>query len=119
MTTFAWLFIGHLVGDWLLQNDWMAKGKKQGIVTTAGLVHLMIYTLVMLCVFRLSGVADKSFTIYLIVGAVVFVSHWLIDCTSLVDHWMLFYHQSRTEIVRLMVDQTLHLLILAVLVATV
>ena len=43
MTMFSWLLLGHLLGDWLLQNDWMAQGKRQGFFTLAGLIHFTIY----------------------------------------------------------------------------
>ena len=46
MNIFAWLFVGHMVGDWLLQNDWMARGKKTGMFALPGLVHYSIYTAV-------------------------------------------------------------------------
>lgn len=55
MTTFAWLVIGHLVGDWVAQNDWMAKGKRLGLVNAAGLAHFSIYTAAVLAAGWLSG----------------------------------------------------------------
>ncbi len=33
--------IGHLLGDWLLQNDWMASGKKEFWLPLA--VHALLY----------------------------------------------------------------------------
>ncbi len=43
------------------------------------------------------------------------MSHWLIDATNVVQTWMRFYGQSDREMVRIMVDQTLHLLTLGLL----
>jgi hypothetical protein len=34
--------IGHLIGDYLLQNDWMAQGKKKSALPC--FVHVVIYT---------------------------------------------------------------------------
>ena len=117
MITFAWLMMGHLVGDWLLQNDWMAQGKKMGLVTFAGWTHFALYTATIMSAFWLSGVRGKPLAFYVALSAIVFLSHWLIDSTRLVERWMRFYRQSNLEVVRLMVDQTLHLLVLAVLAA--
>lgn len=116
MTTFVWLTLGHLVGDWLLQNDWMAQGKKKGLLTLAGLAHFVIYTTTAMAAVWLSGVRANP-VLYLALGALVFLSHWLIDSTRFVERWMRLYRQSNLEVVRLMVDQTLHLLVLAALAA--
>jgi hypothetical protein len=56
-----------------------------------------------------------NLAVSLAVGLVVFVSHWLIDATNLVQKWMHFYGQSDRELVRVMVDQTLHILTLGLL----
>lgn len=48
MSLFGWLFIGHLIGDWLLQNDWMAKNKQRSLFTIAGFTHFAIYTFCMM-----------------------------------------------------------------------
>ncbi|MHC1623023.1 MAG: DUF3307 domain-containing protein, partial [Candidatus Methanospirareceae archaeon] len=37
------LYIAHLIGDFLLQNDWMAKGKKSSSLICAA--HSATYTL--------------------------------------------------------------------------
>jgi hypothetical protein len=117
MNIFAWLLVGHLVGDWLLQNDWMARGKKTGLLALPGLVHYSIYTAITTGLPWLSGEARKDMVFYLAVGALIFLSHWLIDATRLVESWMRFFRQSQIEVVRLMADQTLHLLVLALVTA--
>jgi hypothetical protein len=113
MNTFVWLLIAHLLGDWLLQNDWMARGKKQGFFTRAGILHCCIYTGAALGGLWLSGVRDRSAAYYLLAGAGVFVSHWLVDAGDVAARWMRWYRQSNLEMVRVMVDQTLHVLVLA------
>lgn len=115
MNTCIWLLLGHFVGDWILQNDWMAKGKKKGFLTLAGMVHYAIYTAVIIGVINISDAGDGRRIPYLFIGLIVFVSHWLIDATDVVERWMYFYRQTHLEVVRLMVDQTLHLLVLVVL----
>ena len=116
MNTFTWLLLGHFVGDWILQNDWMAKGKKKGLLNPAGMAHYAIYTAAIICALKIPGALDEGWMPYLVPGLMVFVSHWLIDATDGVDRWMRLYRQTHLEIVRLMVDQTLHLLVLVVLV---
>jgi hypothetical protein len=113
MNTFTWLLLGHLLGDWVLQNNWMAKGKKNGLLALAGAVHFAIYTATIVGALWLSGVAHGEPASYLILGGTAFVSHWLIDGTDAVERWMRLYRQTHLEIVRVMVDQTLHLLVLA------
>jgi hypothetical protein len=115
MDTFLWLSLGHLAGDWLLQNDWMARGKRAGLFTRAGMVHFSIYTAAVTGAVWLSGARDGGLVTYSFVGAAVFLSHWLIDAADLAGWWMRFYRQSDLEVVRVMVDQTFHLLVLALL----
>jgi len=113
MNIFSWLMLGHLVGDWLLQNDWMATGKNKAIFTQAGLVHYTIYTLTIMVTLSIIGPTENSISALTGIGLLIFVSHWVIDATGLVNWWMQFYRQSNLAVVRLMVDQILHLLILA------
>jgi hypothetical protein len=113
MSAFAWLVLGHLLGDWVLQNDWMATGKKRQLLSVAGLVHAAGYTLTILGACWLSGCRSRQSIFYLGLGSLIFLSHWLIDGTRLVERWMHVYRQTDAPVVRLMVDQTLHVLVLA------
>jgi hypothetical protein len=113
MNTFTWLVLAHLMGDWVLQNDWMAKGKRKQLLGMAGLVHAAGYALTVLGACWLSGLRGGHPALYPALGGTIFLTHWLIDGTGLVETWMRFYRQSDLEMVRVMVDQTLHLLILA------
>jgi membrane-bound metal-dependent hydrolase YbcI (DUF457 family) len=116
MNTFDWLLVGHLVGDWLLQNDWMARGKRRGLLTPAGAVHVAVYAAAVVGALWLSGAGGKPGCV--LIGAVMVVaSHWLIDSVDTAGRWMRLYRQSSREIVRVMVDQALHLLVLALLAA--
>lgn len=69
-------FIGHLVGDWLMQNDWMAANKKKS--TWACFVHVDFYTLF---VWGISGWPTWT-------APLIFLPHFLIDRTTFVAWWM-------------------------------
>lgn len=115
MNIFTWLLIGHLVGDWLLQNDWMAKGKRQGFLTMPGTVHFAVYTSILMTTLHFSGATNKGLSFVLTLGVLIFVSHWLTDATDVVQGWMRFYQQTQLEQVRLMTDQILHILVLVLI----
>ena len=113
MDTFLWLLIGHLLGEWLLQNDWMYFGQQRGPVTLPGLIRLAVYTLTVLGWLWLAGVAVADVMTWLAMGVMLFASHWLIDQTGLVPGWVRFYGQTDHPLAQVMVDQILHLLVLA------
>lgn len=115
MNLFGWLILGHFVADWLLQSDWMALGKRQHFFALPGLVHYAIYTLVILLILYFSSPYLDSIASTAIVGAIVFVSHWLVDGTDLVRYWMRLLGQRHQLMVYIVIDQTLHLLLLGVL----
>ena len=73
--------IAHLVGDYLLQNDWMAVNKKRR--TWPCLVHVFLYTLAV-AVFTGWGVLPL---------AIVAVTHFIQDRTSIIAWWMRFNRQ--------------------------
>ena len=112
MNTFCWLFLGHLLGDWLLQNDWMARGKRGRLLALPGLVHYTVYTATLVGVAWLAGIRGRGAAFYLAFAAIALASHWLIDAADGAGRWMRLLRQSRLEVVRMMVDQVLHLLVL-------
>lgn len=69
----------HLIGDYLLQNDWMAenKGKYTAKGYMACLVHCALYTLPFALVYQ-----------SLHVEIIVFLSHFLIDKYKLAIYWI-------------------------------
>jgi len=77
--------VGHLVGDYLMQNDWMALNKKKpgpwGALPCV--VHCWLWTL---CVLVFSGIlftmADWR------VNSILFLSHYIQDRTNAVRDWM-------------------------------
>jgi len=97
----------------------MATGKKQSLFTSPGMAHFAIYTGCILCALWLSGIKSQSLPFYLAVGAIVFVSHWLTDATTVVDAWMHSYRQSDLPWLRVVLDQIFHILVLAIIVQVV
>jgi len=70
------LLFGHLVGDYLLQNKWMAMNKNAN--NLKAIVHCLIYTV--------SIALFTSWNIYWLLW--VFSTHFLIDRFSLADKWL-------------------------------
>jgi len=85
------LLLGHLVGDYLLQNNWMALGKakhtKLGYLTC--LVHCLFYTAAV-CAFM------QDWSIYWILA--VFLSHFPIDKFGLAEIYLKFIQGRSLEV---------------------
>jgi hypothetical protein len=115
MTPFEWLVIGHFIGDWAFQNDWMVRHKQNGLFNRAVFVHCAIYTSVLLSILfsRYSDLYNLSE--FILFAVIVGASHWLIDATNAASRWMDFFQQSKVLYVRIVVDQIFHLLILGLL----
>ena len=79
MDFFDCLIMGHLVGDYIFQNKWMAMNKSAS--TFKCTVHCLLYTF-----------AVALFTYPFIHGlswwSIVFFSHFIIDRWSLADKWL-------------------------------
>ncbi len=73
---FIGILLGHLVGDFLLQNKWMAVNKSASNFKC--FVHVTLYTLSVM----LFTVFDWRWAV------VIFVPHYLIDRYSLADKWL-------------------------------
>lgn len=70
--------VGHLVGDYLLQNDWMALNKKKS--TLPCVIHCALWTIAV-CVF-----ADWPLQGW--IPAILFATHFLQDRTQVISFWM-------------------------------
>lgn len=78
--------IGHLVGDYLLQNDWMALNKKKSSFRCA--VHCLIWTA---CVVGFAGWYNPTPAEgcrYLISAILLFLTHFAQDRTNIIAWWM-------------------------------
>ena len=80
MNWFASLLLGHLVGDYILQNDYMALNKKKN--WTACLIHCFIYT------FTICLALNGHFKISFLLIVLIFMSHIVLDKTNFVENAM-------------------------------
>jgi len=122
------MILGHLVGDYLLQNDMMAQTKSKNTVLgwIVCFMHCMFYT-TSVCLMM------KNYNLNWII--IVFISHFFIDKFSLANYWMnmmgkrtpyqwyLMFeagedkpedviHASFSSIVYCVVDNTMHILLM-------
>ncbi len=127
------MLFGHLIGDYLFQNNWMALNKKKKWIPC--LVHCAIYSATVV-LFLLPEIFSVSIGIagLLVIG--VFLSHTVLDKTSLIEKWLHFiggrsyeraiafaqdktktdiekqFFISYTALVQTIADNTVHLLII-------
>jgi hypothetical protein len=113
MNLFSWLLVGHLVGDWLLQNAWMAEGKQGGLFSSPLAMHCLIYTSAVGAAFYLGAGELSDELVWLL--ALVWMSHWLIDGLNLPRLWGRLIGQNDIPLVRMGVDQTMHVAVLALI----
>ena len=106
MTLFEWLLVGHLVGDYLLQNRWMAEKKITQWV--ALLVHVTVYTsTVALLAHFAGGLTWPAVTL-------IFLSHMVLDRRGFVNFWTRRITGSvGIPWLVIMVDQAWHVVVLA------
>ena len=84
MNNLLYAIIGHLVGDYLLQNDWMALNKKRTdswIGDAACTVHSFIW-MASVCLFA-GWFSSDSWAPF-----VLFVTHYIQDRSNIVVWWM-------------------------------
>jgi hypothetical protein len=85
---FIMLLFGHLIGDYFVQNNWMAQNKKAPTLKGAAacILHCSLYT---------SMVYMFLVTIHiylnLIAISLIFLSHYILDRYNLLDYWCRFY----------------------------
>lgn len=75
------IIVGHLIGDYVLQSDWMAMHKKKTDLTGlfACVIHCAIWTVCM-------AIGIKTTSLKTIV--LLFLSHFVLDRTKVVE-WLL------------------------------
>ncbi|GIP33350.1 DUF3307 domain-containing protein [Paenibacillus sp. J2TS4] len=111
-SAFDLLLIAHLIGDYLLQTEWMAKYKAER--WGALLTHSLVYTAVI-----------ALFAFLWIPGGVsiwgillVFGSHVFLDRRKPVAYWyekIMRVTDERSKWLMIIVDQTFHLIVLALI----
>ena len=94
------LIVGHLIGDYVLQNDWMAVNKPQRGWKGRGacMLHCVIYSFCIalcVCLDGWKAVADWP-TFWTAVG-IAFVTHYPIDRWGLTGQWMAFFGQTMPD----------------------
>ena len=122
------MLLGHLVGDYILQNNYMALNKKTS--TFAGIVHCLIWSCSV--ILFMPEIWGKLHILFL----PIFLSHYVLDTSSFVDSFLDMiggrsyksaeaycaredipefkkaYMRSYTAIVQTVADNTLHLVML-------
>jgi hypothetical protein len=99
-------FIAHVIGDFILQNEWMVASKKTK--STVCLVHVLVY----LVPFLLTGLRWWQI---LLIG----VQHFIQDRTEFVFWWMRVWKKVNAEKwdeLALFVDQAFHLMWIEVII---
>ena len=115
---FTVFLVAHLVGDFALQTHWQAQRKRGGLsrdrtARTALLAHVCTYTLAF--VPALIWLWDDTGALAIAVIAVVFAAHLIQDDGRLLDSYIRAVKHAdpqRHPVVRLAVDQTIHVVVL-------
>ncbi|MDQ0482167.1 DUF3307 domain-containing protein [Guptibacillus hwajinpoensis] len=113
MTPFEYLFIAHLVGDYLFQTKWMALHKHNKWLPL--FVHVSIYT------FVIGITAWLSFGgLSILQLGFVFITHLFLDRRTFVVWWTTVIMQNSDPSSRwltIIVDQIFHLLVIAIILS--
>jgi Protein of unknown function (DUF3307) len=115
---FAVLIVSHLVGDFLLQTDWQAANKRDGLgpnsVSRRALsTHVLTYTACFLPALVWIGI-ETDVIWALAIGALIAIPHLIQDDRRLLDAYMARVKGSAelSSGVRIAVDQSFHVLFL-------
>jgi hypothetical protein len=89
---FAVLLVSHLAGDFLLQTDWQARHKRNGlggdpVARRALLTHVITYMLAFLPALIWIGI-EYDLARAVVIGVLVAVPHWIQDDRRLLDAYM-------------------------------
>lgn len=108
LSPFEWALVAHLSADWIFQNDWMAANKTS-LKHPAAWIHAGFHALFL------------GFALGWISGLVLGVVHALIDTRVPLNWWQRLYRQTKegysADITRIMVDQSMHILSIALWIA--
>jgi len=115
MSLFDWLLVGHLVGDFLLQTDCMAKNKSRNwswMFRHVGLYILSVMVVVVVYALR------HPVSVWWLAATLVFLvaTHVGLDRRGFTAWWMGFVGIApQHPWLGIVVDQVFHILILAVI----
>jgi len=111
-TCFIYLFLSHLIGDWLIQTEFQALNKAKGRFFNRALTtHCLGYTLCFVPAFALAHIAWPWL-------ALIFWSHLFLDRRWPVIWWIRVMKRTSEETIKnlfwlvIAVDQVFHILIL-------
>jgi len=108
MTPFECALVMHLVGDWLLQNDWMARNKVS-LLHPAAWVHSGIHGVLLGLVLGWQA------------GVVLGLAHILVDTRVPLKWWIRIFRQTSqgpySDHVMIWADQVIHISLIALWVA--
>jgi hypothetical protein len=113
MSLFDWLLVGHLVGDFLLQTDNMAKYKEWNWPWM--LRHVGAYMAVMV-ILIVAYAVSHAVPLWAAGGGLLFIggTHILLDRRDFTQWWMRQVGISADHSwLPIVIDQTFHLLVLA------
>ena len=116
MSLFDWLLVGHLVGDFLLQTDGMARYKAQS--WTWMLRHVGLYLAVMVTVLGVYSLSNPV-PLWVLGLSLLFIgaTHIVLDRRGFTLAWMrLIGITSDLDWLIIVADQVFHLLVLVVVV---
>lgn len=84
---FAKLLLGHLVGDYLLQTNWMAwnKTSKTPLGVWACHLHCLLYSI---CVSLFVGFSFRAEPSIIFLAFLIYCTHYPIDKWSLAKYWV-------------------------------
>ena len=114
MSLFDWLLVGHLVGDFLLQTDGMARYKAQS--WTWMLRHVGLYLAVMVTVLGVYSLSNPV-PLWVLGLSLLFIgaTHIVLDRRGFTLAWMrLIGITSDLDWLIIVADQVFHLLVLVV-----
>jgi len=98
------LLIGHMIGDYVLQNDWMAlnKQRRDPLGFMACMVHCMLYaaaiaTCIVVGGWRWSVRPEDWVHAWGVACLIAFVTHFPIDRYGLAGKWIKFFGQTTPD----------------------
>lgn len=115
MTLFEYLILAHVLGDWILQNEWQAMHKRER--WRALVSHVVVYHALILGVLLWREGPGRPM-IYAVVAG-LFLTHAVLDRYTVVPLMRLLRINGQRESDRLLelaVDQSVHVLLLGLAV---